>query len=217
MQLQAGYAYDCANHEAIDAAMQNQEAQQAIICTDGFSPRHLNYTKRDVEAHYKDLMRFSPTAAPIWALVTLECYPWTARPSWWFQGPWDAEPANPILFVGNSMDPVTPVDSAREQVKRFKGSRVLTQDGPGHCSISMPSFCTILLVKEYFRSGKLPDEGTVCKPNFGPFDGIGGLPRTWSEEVTVLHTAQQHLGNILEEVGTGFGRPKLGPLRDTRE
>ncbi|KAF9544543.1 hypothetical protein CPC08DRAFT_675877 [Agrocybe pediades] len=49
--------------------------------------------------------------------------------------------------------------------KGFEGSVVLTQNSPGHCSISGPSLCT----QKYIISGKLPPPGTVCEVDTTPF------------------------------------------------
>ncbi|EFI27616.1 hypothetical protein CC1G_14542 [Coprinopsis cinerea okayama7 len=59
--------------------------------------------------------------------------------------------------------------SAKKMSKGFNNSVVLTQDSPGHCSFSAPSFCTSGAIRRYFITGKLPEPGTVCKPVGTPF------------------------------------------------
>jgi pimeloyl-ACP methyl ester carboxylesterase len=71
----------------------------------------------------------------------------------------------PILFVGNSFDPATPLRSARTMAAGFEGSVVLEHGGVGHCSMRHPSTCTADAVQRYFVDGALPDEGTVCAPS----------------------------------------------------
>lgn len=39
-----------------------------------------------------------------------------------------------------------------------------------HTSLSMPSRCTALNIREYFQTGKLPASGTVCAPDYVPFE-----------------------------------------------
>lgn len=49
---------------------------------------------------------------------------------------------HPLLFVGNTYDPLTPLASARNASAAFDGSVVLQHDGYGHTSASQPSLCT---------------------------------------------------------------------------
>jgi hypothetical protein len=47
----------------------------------------------------------------------------------------------PLLFIGNTADPVTPLAGAKKMSKLFRGSTVLTVDTPG-VSVSVP--CNLL-------------------------------------------------------------------------
>ncbi|KAF4454306.1 Tripeptidyl aminopeptidase [Fusarium albosuccineum] len=76
----------------------------------------------------------------------------------------------PILFVNGKYDPVTPLSHAWEASARFRGSRVLVHEGVGHVSTSHPSNCTLQAIAEYFMEGKLPDIGTICKPDMPAFE-----------------------------------------------
>jgi hypothetical protein len=85
----------------------------------------------------------------------------------------------PILFNGNTADPVAPLAGAKKMSKLFKSSAVLTLDTPGvripgiffqyrvltigqHTSFAATSKCNALAVREYFQKGILPKAGTVC-------------------------------------------------------
>ncbi|RMZ67175.1 hydrolase [Pyrenophora seminiperda CCB06] len=76
---------------------------------------------------------------------------------------------NPILFVSNTLDPVTPLSGARKMQAHFSGSSLLVVDAMGHSSLSAASNCTVRYVQEYL-DGKLPPAGAVCQPNKQPFE-----------------------------------------------
>ncbi|KAL2291147.1 hypothetical protein FJTKL_13809 [Diaporthe vaccinii] len=75
--------------------------------------------------------------------------------------------AKPILFVRNTLDPVTP---AAEKMRRFfDDSALLTLDAVGHPSIGIKSQCMSDRVRNYFENGVLPEERLVCKADVLPF------------------------------------------------
>jgi hypothetical protein len=53
--------------------------------------------------------------------------------------------------------------SAPKMAMAFSGAAALEQAFDGHYNISSPSLCTAEFVSSYFKSGKLPDKGTVCQ------------------------------------------------------
>ena len=80
--------------------------------------------------------------------------------------------ANPMLFVGNTADPTTPIRSARRMSVAFPGSRVLTVHGTGHISYNAarnPTRCAREWIAPYFRDGTMPSEGMVCDGMQRPF------------------------------------------------
>ena len=79
--------------------------------------------------------------------------------------------ATPILFVGNTADPTTPIRNAHSMAGAFPGSRVLTIKGTGHISHNAvrDSHCATQWIAPYFRNGTLPPIGTVCDGMQAPF------------------------------------------------
>ncbi|KAF2710060.1 hypothetical protein K504DRAFT_466490 [Pleomassaria siparia CBS 279.74] len=80
----------------------------------------------------------------------------------------------PLLFVGNTGDPVTPVQSAVEMSKFFEGSVALTQNSPGHISIQTKSTCTKQYIQNYLETAALPEIGTTCELDVLPFQATKG-------------------------------------------
>jgi len=147
-----------------------RDAQLAILCNDG------DDVPGDLESSqiYFDSLTNSSSWAEIWAGIRLGCVGWPKFPKDHFQGPFKATTSHPILLVGNTADPVTPLWSAKKMSRGFKDSVVLTQDSAGHASISAPSLCTQKYIRQYFAHGTLPEPGTVCEPIGKPFP-ISGL------------------------------------------
>ncbi|KAJ3331174.1 hypothetical protein HDU76_003871 [Blyttiomyces sp. JEL0837] len=106
----------------------------------------------------------------------LLCKYWPTTAVERYGGPWNRKLSNKVLVIGNTYDPVTPLQSAKNVVKYMEGNSVLlTHDGYGHCSSAQPSTCTINVLHNYFGSGILPEPGTVCKADKRPFSTGSGV------------------------------------------
>ena len=154
------------------------EASASILCGDG-TPIPAN--KTSFHTYLTDLKTQSPLIGPIWAQITLWCRHWPSSqrpsPKNVFSGPFTsnlsqyAKGGSPLLFIGNTADPVTPVRNAVAMASGHEGARVLVQDSPGHCSgVNIPSECTWGAVREFFNKGELPKNGTVCGVDWKPWD-----------------------------------------------
>lgn len=49
----------------------------------------------------------------------------------------------------------------------FEGSRVLTQDTPGHSFLGMATKCAVGHVQAYLANGTMPEVGTICETDVG--------------------------------------------------
>jgi len=79
----------------------------------------------------------------------------------------------PILIIGNTGDPGTPIKNARAMNQVFGNmSRLVVHDFYGHTSFDQPSPCTIGIVSAYFNNGTLPDNETLCEVSL---DGLFGV------------------------------------------
>ncbi|KAF2734834.1 alpha/beta-hydrolase [Polyplosphaeria fusca] len=82
-----------------------------------------------------------------------------------FPGFENTKTAVPVLFIGTTGDPITPLSSAFRMSALFEGSVVLTHDTPGHGYMGIPSNCTTGYVQAYLESGDMPPDGTICEPD----------------------------------------------------
>ncbi|ETN40288.1 uncharacterized protein HMPREF1541_04564 [Cyphellophora europaea CBS 101466] len=163
------------------------EAAVSILCGDGSDLTA--QTKADYADYVSHLVNQSSLIGPTWAQITLPCRHWpsTLRPAERnrFTGPFGSKLrdyagadrrggdrwARPLLFIGNTADPVTPLRNALAMSKSHEGSVVLTQDSPGHCSgPTVPSTCTWDVIRRFFNDGVLPEEGKVCAVDWKPWD-----------------------------------------------
>lgn len=146
---------------------------QAISCMDIGGTT--NITLESYERYLAVLQAQSRWISPNWGRNKLGCLGYAVQPAWrpslaFEKQEWE-NTSHPLLIIGNSHDPVTPLANARRVSTLFPGSVVLRQDSEGHVSQSNPSLCTARTVREYFQSGTLPQEGSVCRPELKPFVG----------------------------------------------
>jgi hypothetical protein len=138
-----------------------------ILCMDAGGQYNLS-TEQKWEDHVGRITEQSKWVGEAWASIPVICKdldlvpPSTQRI---FGVPSSNRTAGPILFIGNSVDPVTPIKGARKMSGLFGGSRVLEQNSVGHCSITSVSSCTAGYIQAYLGNGTLPEEGTVCEPD----------------------------------------------------
>ncbi|KAJ5967475.1 hypothetical protein N7501_003723 [Penicillium viridicatum] len=75
----------------------------------------------------------------------------------------------PILFASNTIDPITPLESARKMSSRFAGSILLMQEAVGHTVIGQgASDCYFGQIQAYLQ-GTVPSSNTTCPRQYIPF------------------------------------------------
>ena len=157
----------------------------SIACRDG-DPEMGFDSLAAFETYHSLLQNQSQWLGDAWGVIRLGCSGWPARPAdgnghWWPLRTLPLEPqigsnatAHPVLFVGNSYDPVTPVRNAFAMSEMFKDSSVLHVDIDGHCTLSGASLCAAKAIRNYFQTGEVVEKGTLCRPNLRPFVGDKG-------------------------------------------
>ncbi|ESK88631.1 hypothetical protein Moror_3085 [Moniliophthora roreri MCA 2997] len=144
----------------------NDESQTVIVCNDGDAvPPSLEHAQQ----HYEESLKVSEWGS-MSSAMRIKCSGWPNIPKAPFRGPISGNTSHPILLIGNTADPITPLSAAHKVSKGFPGSVVLQQDCAGHTSIlAGPSVCTYNIIREYFVNGTLPEPGTVCPIEGSPF------------------------------------------------
>ncbi|KIM93355.1 hypothetical protein OIDMADRAFT_106925 [Oidiodendron maius Zn] len=146
-----------------------EEVVGSISCSDGAD--QTNMTESEFVEYWHKARRQSRYLGDRWSQNRLQCIFWKFRPQFTHSGPIGVQ-TEPILFIGNTLDPVTSIENARRMNHKFPGSKLLQQESEGHISLSTPSLCTAKVVRAYFQSGVLPDHETSCQVYELPF----GLP-----------------------------------------
>jgi hypothetical protein len=85
-------------------------------------------------------------------------------------GPWNNTFAHPLLIVGNSFDPISPLEASAEMHDLLKrndriNSVFITSNSIGHGPFSQNSQCVFDIFRSYMLYGILPPENTVCQPD----------------------------------------------------
>ncbi|ERF72654.1 hypothetical protein EPUS_05708 [Endocarpon pusillum Z07020] len=87
-----------------------------------------------------------------------------------YTGDFRVKTKHPILYVNGEYDPTTPLASAYNGSASFEGSVVLPHSGYGHGVLVSPSECLARHIQAYFKDGMLPERGTRCEPDLGPWE-----------------------------------------------
>jgi pimeloyl-ACP methyl ester carboxylesterase len=150
-----------------DAPYSGLESQYGVVCSDSPNPRSPGSyaVQADIAAAR------SGVVGPDWAWVTEPCAQWPVLAADRYTGPWNTPTANPILVVGNTVDPATPYQDSIAMAHDLANARLLTVNGYGHGTLINPSSCVDQIEGDYFVTGALPPPGTVCQQDKTPFAG----------------------------------------------
>ena len=122
----------------------------------------------DAQAAVAD--RRSPYFGADWAYVSAACAGWPGHDEDRYTGPFDRVTSAPALLVNARFDAASPYRRAVRVHDRMPGSRLLTLAGPGHPASFTGNGCLDAVITRYLVKGLLPDPGTVCRPEHGPFE-----------------------------------------------
>ncbi|KAL3482658.1 TAP-like protein-domain-containing protein [Aspergillus germanicus] len=143
------------------------ESPFAITCGDKELPEQTFIEMAPVFEALEEESRLLGSHGHILASI---CQNWDIQAKERYTGNFEATTRHPMLIIGNTFDPATPLRSAQNVSASFEGSVVLEHGGFGHGSTSHGSACTINAIRNYFSNGTLPEPGTVCEVDYAPFE-----------------------------------------------
>ncbi|MEZ5406758.1 MAG: alpha/beta hydrolase [Acidimicrobiales bacterium] len=131
-------------------------AYAGVECTD--SPRPAD---RDAWAAFTaETTALAPRFGPAVANELLACA-WWPVPAGPARGPVTAPGARPILVVGNTNDPATPLANARAVAGHLEAASLVVAELDGHTAYSA-SACVRDLVRGYLLRDEVPPDGSRC-------------------------------------------------------
>ncbi len=138
--------------------------QLAVVCGESPNPG----TGEAVSA--QALASYARAGLSPWPFVAA-CLGWTARAADPWLGPWNNRTAAPILVIGNTFDPATPLPSSQRMAQELADARLLVVNGFGHTVLLNPSHCAQDYIQAYLIAGTLPPAGAECDQEELPFAG----------------------------------------------
>ncbi|KAI0428931.1 TAP-like protein-domain-containing protein [Xylaria sp. FL1042] len=145
----------------------NAELRLGTLCTDQGN-KWYNKTLEDLTPAIEHLKEVS-IVGEIVAKSMLGCLGWSIEATEVFSGPFGGDTATPILFVGNTYDPISPATEAVAAAKKYKNAQAVTVDATGHTSRVTGNACQQMKVNTYFQNAQLPGNDSFCALETGPF------------------------------------------------
>jgi pimeloyl-ACP methyl ester carboxylesterase len=134
------------------------EANSAVNCTDIPAPRDPN----SYAALAKDFAKMAPRLGAFAAYSSIACAFWPAKVTGSL-APLRAKGSDPILLIGTTGDPATPLVWAQSLHKQLANSALLTYSGEGHTALLTGNACVRKVVVQYLVNLAKVAPGKVCK------------------------------------------------------
>jgi pimeloyl-ACP methyl ester carboxylesterase len=135
----------------------SMEALYAVNCLD-----HDDYIQTaEVPAHFAEFEKASPTFGRAFAFGLSTCSQWPVR-SGEHTVALHAKGAPPIVVIGTTRDPATPLAWAKALAGELESGRLITRDGDGHTAFQRGNSCVDDAVEAWLIQGKAPKDGLSC-------------------------------------------------------
>lgn len=114
-----------------------------------------------LRAEDQELRQASPTLGYYFAYGGSNCKDWPYE-NVRTPAPVEYSGSAPIVVIGTTGDPATPVEWATELRKQLGNASLLTWEGEGHTAYGRSNSCIADAVNDYLVDGKVPADNTVC-------------------------------------------------------
>ena len=95
---------------------------------DPFYGKPLSFLKKFYLEQRKQSVFFADSSMLTWVVW---CFGWPVRADWRYTGPFEGKTSNPIQFVANTFDPITPIENAQNASAAWDDARLITIDALG--------------------------------------------------------------------------------------
>lgn len=136
----------------------SMEALYAINCLDQDDEP---ISSAEAAAQVPEFEKASPTFGSVFAHGLSSCAGWPVEGAE-DVGPLVAEGAEPILVIGTTRDPATPVEWAEALASQLDSGVLVTRDGDGHTGYLAGNSCVDEAVESYLVSGVVPSDNVTC-------------------------------------------------------
>ncbi|CAD6892325.1 unnamed protein product [Tilletia laevis] len=148
----------------------SEELTSAVVCSDSYdSPRHNLSWWNELQA---EMVQQSPLGGSMnWEYV-IGCRSFKTKVAEVYRGTFNHTLRNPILLIGETHDPATPLRGARHihDILGRGNSRLVEHHGYGHSSRDRSEGCTERIKRELFLLGKVPERDvTECFADGKPY------------------------------------------------
>ncbi|WP_017933254.1 alpha/beta hydrolase [Nocardioides sp. Iso805N] len=154
LQLSDAYTSRAADGSYTDNSM---EALPAVTCLD--DPSSISTAK--VSSVLPEFEKASPTFGDVFAWGLTGCSHFKDRsddPA----PPVGAPGADPIVVIGTTRDPATPLQWAQHLATLLESGVLVTRDGDGHTGYNAGNSCVNSAVEDYLVDGKVPKDNLSC-------------------------------------------------------
>lgn len=129
----------------------------AVNCLD-----HNDYIPTDqVPSRFDKFLEVSPTYGKAFAFSLATCASWPIKTGNVTEA-LDAPGAPPIVVIGTTRDPATPLRWAVGLAEQLDSGVLVTRDGDGHTAFQRGNDCIDDAVEQFFTQGKVPADDLKC-------------------------------------------------------
>jgi pimeloyl-ACP methyl ester carboxylesterase len=135
----------------------SMEALYAVNCLD-----HDDYIQtKDVPSHFAAFEQASPTFGRAFAFSLSTCANWPIR-SGQHTVALRAAGAPPIVVIGTTRDPATPLVWAQALANQLESGQLITRDGDGHTGFQRGNSCVDDAVEDWLIKATVPPKNLKC-------------------------------------------------------